>query len=290
MDRILKGVGGTVRLLNYDTNADLADAGGGNATVAVYDSTGTAVAGSPFTGTRSVVGTYDMTLPTSLVTLDQYQAVWTMPDASTRETWFELVGSFLFAIKELQSLDAVLADETAFPVASLVEARENAEQRFEEVANVSFTQRGARLLLDGNGTVDYRGDGHITTGRQQLYAVKSCSILDVAMGSELANLVVHRHGTVTRVSAAWPLGTGNIKMLVEHGFRAVPESVRRAGLLYARTVLLRSAIEQSDRATAVFTDIGGYRLTLAGRDGPTGLPEVDAVLAQFGRRPAGSLA
>jgi hypothetical protein len=79
---------------------------------------------------------------------------------------------------------------------------------------------------------------------------------------------------------------------VTHGYEAVPEPVRRAGLIYARTLLIRSAMEQSDRATAVFTDIGGYRLTIAGRDGPTGIPDVDAVLSpdQYGRRPAGSFA
>jgi len=31
--------------------------------------------------------------------------------------------------------------------------------------------------------------------------------------------------------------------------------------------------------------VGGYRLTIAGRDGSTGLPEVDAVIDQFGRAP-----
>lgn len=291
MDRILRGVGGTVTLVNYDTNADPADAGAGPGSAVVTDSAGSAIAGSPFTAARIAVGTYEVTLPTSLTALDSYTVAWTLPDATTRATSFMLVGSFLFAVKELQDLDAVLADETAFPVSRLIEARENAEQRFEEVANVSFTLRGSRVLLSGNGRTDSRGDGHITTGLQQLQAIRECSIWNVAMGApELAELVVQRHGTVTRLSAAWPYGTGNVTMLAEHGFVAVPEPVRRAGLLYARTVLLRSALEQSDRATAVFTDIGGYRLTLAGRDGPTGLPEVDAVLDQFGRRNVGSLA
>lgn len=291
MDRILRGVGGTLQLINYDTNADPADAGAGNGTATVVDSAGSAIAGSPFTAARVAVGTYEVTLPTSLTVLDYYTVTWTLPDATTRTTEFMLVGTFLFAVRELQDLDPVLADEAAFPVAKLIEARENAEQRFEEVANVSFTLRGSRLLLSGNGRTDSRGDGHITTGLQQLQAVRACSIWDVAMGStELQALVAQKHGTVTRLSASWPFGTGNVKMLCEHGFLAVPEPVRRAGLLYARTVLLRSALEQSDRATAVFTDIGGYRLTLAGRDGPTGLPEVDAVLDQFGRRNAGSIA
>jgi hypothetical protein len=31
----------------------------------------------------------------------------------------------------------------------------------------------------------------------------------------------------------------------------------------------------------------GYRLSIAGRDGPTGLPAVDAVLKQFGNKVPG---
>jgi hypothetical protein len=56
---------------------------------------------------------------------------------------------------------------------------------------------------------------------------------------------------------------------------------------YARYLLLNSVLDQNERATAVFTEASGYRLTIAGRDGPTGLPEVDAVLQQFGRKVPG---
>jgi hypothetical protein len=291
MDRILAGTGSKVRITNYDTNGDPADAGGGNGTAVVTDSAGAAAPGSPYTAVRVSTGTYEVTLSATLTVLDVYDVDWTLPDTTHRSTQFELVRTFLFAVADLQALDSVLANETDFPIPTLVNARENAEQRFEEVADVSFTTRGARLRLDGNGRYNRNGDGFIGTGLQELQRVISCSVDGTALtGPQLAELVVYRHGTIIWPATRWVLGAGNISMLVEHGYSTVPEPVRRAGLLYARTVLIRSAMEQSDRATAVFTELGGYRLTLAGRDGPTGLPDVDAILAQFGRRPAGSFA
>lgn len=281
MDRVLRGIGATIRLSNYDANGTLVNAGGGNGSAAVTDSAGVAVAGSPFTATNSGTGLYDVSLPTTLVVLDTYTVVWTMPDATTRRTEFEMVGSFLFTQADVRALDPVLASETEFPDALLVEARENTEQRFQEVAEVSFTLRGERLYLDGIGADRPR----LQTKVHELRSVITCKI----DGATVTDVTAYPHGTLYR-DAGWPEGQRNIEALVEHGYRTVPAPIRRVGLLYARTVLLRSALEQSDRATAVFTDIGGYRLSLAGRDGPTGIPEVDAVLDQFGRRQAGALA
>ena len=81
----------------------------------------------------------------------------------------------------------------------------------------------------------------------------------------------------------WTAGVGNVAVLYEHGRRSPEAPVKRAGIRLAKSVLLPSPLTADERATAVFTDIGGYRLTLPGRDGPTGLPDVDAVLDQFGR-------
>jgi hypothetical protein len=281
MDRILRGPGATVELQLYDAGGDAVDAGGGNGSAAVTDSAGVDVAGSPFTATRLSTGRYAVAIPATLTVLDVYDVVWTFADTTTRRSQFELVGTFLFTQAELRGLDAVLANETDFPDAALVNARENAEQRFEEAAEVSFTLRGDRELVDGNGR------DAILSRHHELRSLVAAKIDGTAITA--ADVEVYPHGLLYR-AAGWTAGRRNVELLVEHGYETVPEPVRRVGLLYARSVLLRSALEQSDRATAVFTDIGGYRLTLAGRDGPTGLPEVDAVLAQFGRRQAGSFA
>jgi hypothetical protein len=281
VDRALRGPGATIELRVYDAGGNLVDAGGGNGTAAVVNSAGLSIAGSPFTATRTALGTYQVAIPATLTTLDVYSVTWNLPDTTTRATEFELVGSFLFTQAELRGLDPVLTDETAFPDAAVVDARENAERRFERVAEVSFTLRGAREAIDGSGRTS------IVSSYHELRRLVSATVDGVAITA--SDVVVFPFGELYR-AAGWTEGRRNVVALLEHGYTTVPEPIRRAGLLYARSVLLRSALEQSDRATAVFTDIGGYRLTLAGRDGPTGLPEVDAVLAQFGRRPAGSFA
>lgn len=281
MDRILRGPGATIELRIYDAGGNLTNAGGGNGTADVVDSAGAAIAGSPFTATNSGTGIYQVSIPATLTTLDVYSVTWNLPDTTERETQFELVGSFLFTQADLRGLDMVLADETAFPDAAIVDARENTEQRFESVADVSFTLRGAREAIDGSGR------SSIVSRYHELRRLVSATVNGTAITA--GDVVVFPFGELYR-EAGWSEGRRNVVALLEHGYATVPEPVRRAGLLYARSVLLRSALEQSDRATAVFTDIGGYRLTLAGRDGPTGLPEVDAVLSQFGRRPAGSFA
>ena len=283
MDRLLAGTSGVLQVTTYDAAGAPVDNGAGNGTVEVFDSAGTSAAG-PLTATRTAVGVYQATIPSTLTTLDTYSAVWTFADSSTATTYFELVGSFLFTQAELRALDTVLADETSFPDATIVAARTNAEERFEKAGNVSFTLRGSREYHDPTGTVT------LLSRYEELQRLVSCTIGGSAI--TVSDVSVYPDGRLV-YPAGWGLFNGTprtIMTLVEHGYAATPEPVKRAGLLYARTVLLRSALEQSDRATAVFTDLGGYRITLAGRDGPTGIPEVDAVLAQFGRRQAGSFA
>lgn len=284
MDRILRGPGATIELRIYDAAGDPVDAGVGNGTAAVVDSAGVAVAGSPFTATNAATGVYQVSIPSTITALDVYTVTWSLPDSTTRTTDFEMVGSFLFAQAELRASDPVLADETLYPDALIVNAREATEQRFEAAAEVSFTDRGARELLDGTGR------DSLMCAHTYVRGVIAAKIGGTALsGPQLADLAVYPTGRIVNPSG-WTEGNRNVELLIEHGYQTVPEPVRRAGVLFARSLLLRSALEQSDRATAVFTDLGGYRLTLAGRDGPTGLPEVDAVLSQFGRRHAGSFA
>lgn len=281
MDRVLRGTSASLEIVTYDANGDPVDSGAGNGTANVYDGAGTEISGSPMVATRTAVGTYEIVLPSTLVALDTYSVTWSLPDGSTQFSEFEVVGSFLFTQAELRAMDPVLASETDYPDATLIDARDTAEQRFTEVAHVSFTLRGSRFVLDGSGTTK------LTLPAHQLQAVLSCTIGGAAVTP--SDLTIYEHGTLYRESG-WIAGHGNVSVHVEHGYLAVPAPIRRAGLLFARTYLLRSALEQSDRATAIFTDLGGYRLSIAGRDGPTGIPEVDAILAQFGRDRAGSFA
>ncbi len=67
-----------------------------------------------------------------------------------------------------------------------------------------------------------------------------------------------------------------------YGKRMVPEAVKEAVLALAAYYLRASATP--DRATGEATEAGFLRYTIAGRDGATGIPEIDAIAEQFGRK------
>lgn len=69
--------------------------------------------------------------------------------------------------------------------------------------------------------------------------------------------------------------------IYEYGLEHPPEPIVDAAMELASASEVAPAIPR--RATAMTSEIGAWRITVAGRDGPTGLPDVDVALAQFGR-------
>ncbi len=285
MDRILRDSGGTLQLLTYDATGALADVDGTtNPTIAVTDSGGNAVAG--FTATRLSAGTYQATVPGNLEQLDTYDVGWTWANGQSRRSRFEIVGTFLFEIADLRAYDGTFTDATAYPAAAIRSVREEVVDKFAspQAAGASFILRGRRERIDGTG------EAALILAEFDVRTLVAAWVDGVAFTvAELADVVVHPFGMLERKSSTWPAGLRNVEVLYEYGFASVPGPVHRAGLRYAKHLLLTNALDAtSERATAVFNELGGYRLTLAGRDGPTGLPEVDAVLREFGHARIGA--
>jgi hypothetical protein len=274
MDEILRGAGGTQTLRTYDADGNPADVDGTNPpTVQVTDSAGATVPG--FSASRSSVGVYTLEVPASLQVLDVYQVAWSWPNGQSRRTAFELVGGFLFSVADARSLAAdPLADATRYPAEDIVRAREAVSERFERWCGLAFRPRGRRAVLDGTGR------SLLVLPDERCLRIVSVQVDGQALTSEqLGQLRLDPAGLLRWVSGTWPVGVDNVVVLYEHGYDPTPEPVVRAAVRYARHLLAGSPYD--DRATAVFTDVGGFRLNLAGRDGPTGLPEVDAVLAEY---------
>jgi hypothetical protein len=258
-------------------------------TADVADSAGFPIIGSPFDATSPATGLYQVT-PTASATeiLDVYTVTWNLPDETTRTTEYETVGGFLFTLADLRAFDPNLADTAKYPAPLLTEIREATEDLFEAptVGGVAFRPKGRRVTVGGDGT------NVLVVPDLEVTAVRAAAIDGVALSDEeLADLDPTPIGMIFRKSATWPRGRRNVEVLYEHGLAVTPAPITRAAKLWARYQLVSPSAPLADpRASAVFTDVGGYRLTLAGRDGPTGLPEVDAVLSQFGRRQAGGFA
>jgi len=284
MDRVLRDAGGKVTLTTYDSNGDPADVDGITNPAAgsqVTDSAGAVVAG--FTFARTGPGVYDCTFPGNFDTLDLYDVFWVWSNGQSRRTQFELVGGFLFTLADVRAYDAAFT-ETAYPDAKLIDTREKVEDTFEgaRTTGVAFRPRGRREFLDGTGTTC------LFVSASLLRRVLSVKIDGVAFtGPELADLKVYEHGEIIRDElGTFARGLRNVEVLYEHGFGSVPGDVWEAGLVLNKYVMAKGPMDGDGRATAVFTEFGGYRLTIAGRDGWTGLPDVDAVLGRYSRAAA----
>jgi hypothetical protein len=270
MDRILRDAGGEATLATYDTNGVQADVDSTNVpTVVVTDSAGAAVGG--FTPSRTGTGAYKATLPANLEVLDTYSLVWSWPNGQSRRTAFELVGGFLFTVADVQALGAPFATMSA---ATITAARAAVEDVFED-ANITgraFRPRGRRYITDGvSGSI-------LPVPDYDLTRVVSGTIAGSAI--TVGNVVAHPWGSLELTSGSWAAIAGAVSVLYEFGLWPTPAKVRREAVNLAKSYLLSSPLEEG-RATAVFTDIGGYRLSIAGRDGWTGIPSVDACLSQY---------
>ncbi|MGH2692325.1 MAG: hypothetical protein ACRDHM_07445 [Actinomycetota bacterium] len=289
--RILRNRRGRLTLVCTDVDGSEIVATG-SVTAAVVDSAGTALAGSPYTASlrSGTTGTYDITIPAaSLGTLDLLDVTWTFRPSGatsdeTQRQQARVVGSYLFTIPEMRSFDAVLTEANQSD-AKVWGIRDIVEEAFEKACRVAFTPQGYRATLDGNGKVS------ILVPHTETRVLVSGSIDGIAMAAaDITDVAVYAWGVFQRKErGSWTAGERNVVLLYEHGYVTPPPEVSRAGMQLARH-LLRSGPLENERATAVFTDVGGMRLSLAGRDGPTGLPEVDAVLARWSRAQAGAFA
>jgi hypothetical protein len=278
MDRIRQVTSGA-----YPLTVESADADGVAVTVAgpqvkVYDGAGVQVG---TTGTpTATTGQLAYTVPAGvLAALDTYRVAWSGTVAGSPWEYaqqLELCGGFLFEIADLRAFDPALADATRYPAAVVRAARTAAEERLEQACRVAFVPRGRRVDLLGTGLP------RLEVGDNAVSALTSASVAGVALtAGELSAVVVREWGAFDRGGEqVWDCGA-TCSLFYRHGMPAPAGPVAQAAMLLTREYLVRSAI--SSRATVEATDVGFFRLSIAGRDRPTGLPEVDAVIERFGR-------
>lgn len=260
-------------LTSYDSSGAAADVDGTNApTAVVTDSAGVVVGG--FTPARTGTGAYSLTLPNNLEVLDTYTVAWQWANGQSRSSQFELVGGFIFTVADLRAYYAPFANATNYPTATLKDVRDAVEDVFEldTVTKRAFRPRGVRLTVAGTGTTT------LPVGVFDTYRV--VSVVPSSGTAPAVALVRPTPSGSLELAAGWNAATYTV--FLEFGFRQAPTKIKQEALKYAKALMLEGPLDEG-RATAVFTDIGGYRLTIAGRDGPTGIPTVDAALAQYSR-------
>lgn len=250
-------------------------------TATVYDGAG--VAGTPVTPTydaqaHTLEAVVDVT---AMPLLDTYRVVFTGTVDGGEYDWpldVELVGGFLFSLTELRARDTAFANADKYPNDLLAWARVKVEQTIEgpDAARVAFVPRGRRTTLSGTGRPGIRVPDF------EVREVFAASVGGVALTPEQLDAIVIDDGVLWLPSGVWTAGRRNVALHYAHGRDFPVGPINRAGLTLAREYLVDPNIS-TQRATATTVGDQTFRLTIAGRDGVTGLPEVDAAIEQHGR-------
>lgn len=251
-------------------------------TVVVVDADGTTVATATTTAGTGT-GVYTYALPSAVRTnLGRYTATFTYTISATSytdEVALELVGQLLFDVQELRDTYPDLADTSRYTNAEVRAARDEATERLEAAAGVAFATRRTTATLSGDDTTRLVLP-HVEV--QQVTYVEVDG--DALTGPELAYVELDPSGILVRTDGKlWPEGVRNVLVEYDHGYEATPGPVRRAAMRLAVEALVPSAAPT--RALAQSTDLGEVRWSVANPEAgrPTGDPEVDAVIATFGR-------
>lgn len=226
------------------------------------------------------------TVPAATVPgLDTYTITWTASVHDVLTTWathVDIVGGYIFEIADLRAEDRAFDNVDKYPTETLKIVRSWVEDVIEgpRAASVAFVPRSRRLRLNGTGR------NALAVPNLNLRTVESVTVDGVTWTpEEVATLTVDDGviwlGTGSPVQS-WPAGVRNIVIHYTHGMEVPPGAITRAALMLARDYLVKSDIPGRATATSIGDQL--FRITVAGRDGVTGLPEVDAAIAQFGRK------
>lgn len=242
-------------------------------TVTVFDADGLSVVTGASTGTGGAY-TYSMAAQSRLGPYTAkfdgtYQG---LPVSVT--TPFEVVGGYLFSVPALRAFDDRLADATRYPADAVKGARGYVDDEFRKIARRAFTPRAAVetvSLINGVFVLD----------NMDPYRVVSAKVDGVTVDPSAFTLLSWGEGVYA--------GDGStLTIEYEYGLTSVPDDVKRAALIRARTVLYDADSAIPDRAMSYNVDGTQYSLATAGRAGfETGIPEVDAIMTRYRVKPPG---
>jgi hypothetical protein len=214
-------------------------------------------------------------------------ATWTftMNTASHEVTTVhETAGGLLFSEAEARAYENGAMPSSAYPADTLLRARDQVHDAFEDIIGVGLGVRSVREVVDGPGSVELElrrmPIRRVVSVRERTFGTQAWTAYNNAA---IADILVLPDGAIRRESlGSFTRGRQNIAVEYEHGLYPIPLDLRQAGLRVTRNVLVRS--NANDRLMSATTQVGTERFAVAGlRDGAWfGIPPVDSVL-QFYR-------
>jgi hypothetical protein len=253
------------RLSPYTITAGGIDADGVDTSIAgtvveVFDDVGVSVG----TYTPAVTdGDLVATIPAADLDIDTYSAVWAVTVsgvAEEYETHFEIVSDVYFEPYEFRA--AVPSLDTAITDTDIEDIRTAVEDTFERSARRAFVPRRARETITGDGS--------------RLYELEHPSVrelVSVTVDGTVVTATLRASGFIELPYATY----GAIAVEYLHGMWPSPPQLKRLAIIYAESLIGAFAVDA--RATGQQTEYGYIRYSVAGRDGATGIPEVDAFLS-----------
>jgi hypothetical protein len=172
-----------------------------------------------------------------------------------------------------------LSSEAKFPDADIEAARSEVEQYIEQITDRAFVVRTKTVQLDGSGGYE------VVLPDLRVNAVTAVTTTDtsgtetVYEAADLADLWVTEYGFIRRKTrGVFPAGHGNVEVTYTYG-ETTPLPIKRAALILLYNRLLPSDI--SDRAQSFTNESGTLNYSSPNGQRPTGIPEVDAILAKY---------
>ena len=273
--QIVAGVTSTLEWWNLDEDGEGA-AADGTVTAGIVRADGTELIASgaaTTAGTGDDVGRYTYTLDaTDSTTLDVLTVSWSIDGTEVATTTVEVVGRFLFTVKEARDSHEDLENEDDYPTPMIVKYRAITEAELNWICDRSFTPRFRRLTLDGTGT------GTLLLPDNDLRAVSAVSLSGTAFtDSELADLKVYEHRRVERLwGNVWELDQENVEIAYSFGLDRPFPDLKEAALERFRELLWSSNRGIDPHATSASSE--GTTLNLASpSDFATGNNLVDSV-------------
>lgn len=183
-----------------------------------------------------------------------------------------------FDLSELRALPQ-MADAVKYPDARCEAAAAHIVAIIEGEVGTSFVPRQVTETLDGGGDAVVLGHGFVLE-------VQSATENGVAVTDRLTARggLLRRFAAGSYTPGCWSSGVGNVEVTYLAGYTSEPPAdVKEAALRGTRAYLVstHSSSVMDDRRTSLSTEQGTVQFTVAGRDHPTGYPEVDAVIVAW---------
>jgi hypothetical protein len=254
----------------YDSNGNPSDAGAVTLSITLPDST----TAGPFTGVHGQTGQYTYA-GYMFTNLGRHTLTWTFTGANAgrRTQTVDVYGATICTPADVRAWEPQLAHTVAFPEVQVRDAIRVSVDRLHtrmRVATAPFASTYV-FLFDGDECA-------VSLPYAQLRSIQS---LTSSSGTPMdtARLWLDSKAGLIELRQATNLGS-QVTVSYTHGYDTPPPDTARIVAMLVHDKLVPSAA--GPRATSISNDLGYMRITVAGRDGSFGIPEVDSFVNEYG--------